>query len=75
MCLDGDTLRVSTLTFMGGRRELRYPVSSIVPFTDSNTSGAVQRLEINGETISFFYSIRYGQILNRNVFEKLLGIM
>ncbi len=70
----GDVLRLSTLTFMGGRQEYQYPVSSIVPFADTNVDGAIQRLEVNGENTYFLYSIRYGQILNHNIFEKLLGI-
>lgn len=74
MSLVGDVIRVSTLTFMGSRQDFQYPVSSIVPFADSNASGAVQRLEVNGETTYFLYSIRYGQILNNRVFEKLLSI-
>ena len=74
MAVIGDKLRVSTLTFMGGRRNLEYPLLSVVPFADSNVGGAVQRLEVIGERTHFMYSLRYGRIVNKNIFESVLGI-
>ncbi len=74
MVVIGDKLRVSTLTFMGGRRDLEYPISSVVPFADSNVGGAIQRLEVIGERTHFMYSLRYGHIVNKNMFESVLVI-
>lgn len=75
MSLVGDQLQVSTLTFMGGRRELLYPASRVVPFADSNyVGGAVQRLEVVGEGTYFLYSLRYGRIVDDCVLEKVLGL-
>ena len=74
MVVIGDKLRVSTLTFMGGRRDLEYPISSVVPFADSNVGGAIQRLEVIGERTHFMYSLRYGLIVNKNMFESVLLI-
>ena len=77
IALVGNKVRVSTLTFMGSRRELVYPLSSIVPFADSNLSGAVKRLEvvINGQRTYFWYSLRYGHIVDETVMTKVLGIV
>ena len=74
LALVGGKVRVSTLTFMGNRRELEYPLSSILPFADTNVGGAVQRLEVTGEKTQFLYSLRYGRVVNDRVMSRVLGI-
>ena len=74
LALVGGKVRVSTLTFMGNRHDLEYPLSSILPFADTNVGGAVQRLEVSGEKTQFLYSLRYGRVVNDRVMSRVLGI-
>ena len=73
---DGSLIRISTLTFMGGRRSVTYPLSKIVPFSDSQSKvgGAIQRLEFIGEPDIYLYSLRYGRVVDSNVMCRVLGI-
>ncbi len=70
------SLRVSTLTFMGGRRDLVFPVDDIVPFDDSQVGvgGAFQRLEVQGHRGVFLYSLKYGVVLDSDAMGRVLGI-
>ena len=70
------SIRVSTLTFMGGRRDLCFSVDRVVPFFDcqKRMGGAIQRLEVTGHPEVFLYSLRYGHMLDRNLMFHVLGI-
>ena len=68
-----DCLCVSTLTFMGNRRQLEFPLRTVVPFADSQTSGsALQRLEVEGSRTVLVYSLRHGHILDSELMNKAL---
>ena len=71
-----NNLRVSTLTFFGGRRELNFKIKDIVPFTDSQlrVGGTIQRLEVKDHPEVFLYSLKYGRILNTELLRKYLQI-
>lgn len=71
-----DTLRISTLTFWGNRRELVFPVDRVVLFVESQThmGRAFQQLEIIGHDEIFLWSIRYGRVLNLDLLCRALKI-
>lgn len=71
-----NTLKISTLTFWGKRRELEFPVERVVGFVESQTrmGGAIQRLEIQGHGEVFLWSLRYGRVLNLELLCKVLRI-
>lgn len=75
-CSHSSSVKVSTLTLMGGRRDLYFPIDRIVPFIDSQRrmGGAIQRLEIRGHPEVFLYSLRYGRVINSNLMFHVLGI-
>ena len=70
------SVRISTLTFWGGRRELEFPVDSVIEFVVSQTrmGGAVQRLQFKGQGDVFLWSFRYGHVLNLDLLCKVLKI-
>lgn len=71
-----ETLRISTLTFMGNRRETVFLVDDVVSFVESQTrmGGAIQRLEVKGQQGVFLWSLRYGRVLDLNLLCKVLKI-
>lgn len=74
--LSSQTLRVSTLTFMGGRRDLLFPVERVVPFGDAQSAvetRAFQRLEVEAHPEVLYYSLKYGLILDRHTFNTVMG--
>ena len=73
---DQDQLRLSTLTFFGGRRDLNFDLKDVVPFADSQVrmGGAIQRLEVNNHPEIFLYSLKYGRVLNFDLLQKCLKI-
>lgn len=69
-------LKVSTLTFMGRRRDRVFPVESIAPFADSQSraGGVLQVLEVAGGEEAFLYSLHYGTILDKELLNTILLI-
>ena len=69
-----NSLRVSTLTFMGNRRNLVFPLEDVVPVSDSESrpGGVFWRLEVADYV--FLYSPRYGNILDAQLMRKVLAI-
>ena len=69
-------LRVSTLTFFGGRRDLYFKVDDVIPFADSQLreGKAVKRLEVKDHPEVFLYSLKYGRILDNKLLHKYLQI-
>ena len=69
-------LRLSTLTFAGRRRNLKFDVEDIIPFLDSQLrmGGAIQRLELRNHSEVFLYSLKYGHILDFALLQKLLKL-
>jgi hypothetical protein len=71
-----NNLRVSTLTFWGNRRDLDLPADRVVMFVESQThmGGTFQQLEFFGHPETFFWSLRYGRVLNLELLRKVLKI-
>ena len=68
-----DCLRVSTLTFMGGRRDHLFPVESVLPPNEHWAKRAWQRLKISGCSEVFVYSRHYGHVMDAPLMKRLLG--
>jgi hypothetical protein len=64
-----DQVRVSTLTFFGGRRDILVPPCHILP---QGGGGLVQRLEIVGHSGVFRYSLRYGRVIDADITARML---
>lgn len=71
-----NTLRVSTLTFWGNRRDLDFPADKVVMFVESQTrmGSAFQQLEIMGRGETFLWSLRYGRVLDLELLCRALKI-
>lgn len=66
---DTHQVGVSTLTFLGDRRNILVDPRDILPL---GGRGLVQRLEIVGHNRTFVYSTRYGQVLNAELMAQLI---
>ena len=71
-----DTLRISTLSFWGNRKESKFPAAGVVNFADSQTrtGGAFQRLEVEGHQTVFLWSLKYGRVLDFELLCKVLKV-
>lgn len=69
-----NTVRMSTLTFLGYRRETCIPLDHIVPYTDCQRKSLsiVQRLETVHPHCVYYYSLRYGQVRDYELLRKVL---
>ena len=72
-CQHSNVIQLSTLTFLGRRRDHQLPAHVIVPFSDSHKV-LFQRLDIIEPQAVYYYSIRYGQVLDWDVMKKVLEI-
>ena len=68
-----DCLRVSTLSFMGGRRDRLFPAHSVLPSSEGGAGRAWQRLEFSGCSEVLVYSRLYGRVLDAPLLRRLLG--
>lgn len=66
---DTHQVGVSTLTFLGDRRNILVDPRHILPL---GGRGLLQRLEIVGHRGTFVYSIRYGRVLNAELMAQLI---
>ena len=76
-CQQSDTVQLSTLTFMGRRRDFQLPAHAIVPFSDSHhgqTKFLFQKLDIIEPQSVYYYSIQYGHVLDWDLMKKVLEI-
>lgn len=75
-CPQNSNIKLSTLTFMGGRRDLWFSVDRVVPFLDcqKRMGGSIQWLEVKGHPEVFLYSLRYGHVMNSDLMFHMLGI-
>ena len=69
-------LKLSTLTFFGGRRDVYFKVADVVPFADSQlrVGGAIQRLEVKNHPEVFLYSLKFGRVMDSELLQKYLQI-
>lgn len=72
-CQITQTVRLSHLDFFGRRHDLEVHADKIVPYSDSRSLGALQKLEVVDFDEVFYYSLRYGRIINMEQFRKVIG--
>ena len=70
-----DTVKVSHLTFWGKRNDLFVPVKEIVPISDmaDKADDIYVKFYRYGTNEYLYYSVRHGLILDKEVFEDVLG--
>lgn len=64
------SVRLSTLTFMGGRRDLVVPPEHLLP--QEGGGRLLQRLELVGSQQLLLYSLRYGCVLDHKLMTQFL---
>ena len=71
-----DTLRISTLTFWGNRKEAEFCAGKVVDFLESQTrmGGAIQKLEVRDQSVVYLWSLKYGRVLCHDLLCKVLKI-
>lgn len=62
-------VRMSTLTFLGSRRNIVVAPQQIIPYEDK---GHIQQLEVIGQPGTLRYSVRYGQVIDCDMMVKIL---
>ena len=70
-------VRVSTLTFMGYRRDLVVPVEHLLPQEDGRGGAkgrALQWVELVGHYRLFLYSLRYGVVTEEKLANRFLHV-
>ena len=70
-----EMLQVSYLSFFGNKRTIEVKVEEMVPFDDLHQYGrrnAMQKLEFG--KYSFYYSLKYGSIIDSESFKRVLSI-
>ena len=70
-----DTVKVSHLTFWGKRNDLFVPVKEIVPISDmaDKPEDIYVKFCRYGTNEYLYYSVRHGLILDKEIFEDVLG--
>lgn len=73
-----DTVKVSHLTFWGGRKDILIPLSDLVPITDTSdipTDIYVHLLRYSQPKSSLFLCLRFGGIIDSEKFSLALGLL
>ena len=67
---------ISTLSFMGSRKRVFYSLEQIIPYADSQRreSSIVQRLETVDPHGVYYYSLKYGQVMDIELLKRVLGM-
>lgn len=73
----GTVLRVAHLTFWGWRQDTYCPVADVIPFTDTadRPQEVFVRLQQYSGKQTFYLTLRYGRILDRERFAKVFGAL
>ena len=76
-CHCSEKIRLSHLTFWGRRQDIETEIKNIILYSDSQFSSSsklIQRLEIYHPYTVFYYSIKYGHILEPETFKSIIGM-
>ena len=70
-----DVLRISHLTFWGNRNNIYVPVEKVVPLSDMADcpNDAYLKLCFYDSKNYFYYTLRYGSVINKDIFHFVLG--
>ncbi|XP_037328720.2 transmembrane protein 186 isoform X2 [Pungitius pungitius] len=71
------TLKVSHLTFWGGRRDLYLPVSDVMTMGDTGDSvnETIVKLKRFSGPETLYFSTRFGRVVDKQAFEKVFGTL
>ena len=71
-----DIVRLSYLGFFGARKELYLPLHEIVPLSEmpDDPSDIYVKFTWAGAPRAFYLSIKYGHIIDKDKFRKVLGV-
>jgi len=74
---DEKLVRLSHLTFFGGRNDLVVPVDDIVPLSDTSeiSNDVFVKVHRYSTTDTLYMSLLYGRIENVETFQKIFGII
>lgn len=74
---DQKLVRLSHLTFFGGRNDLVVPVDDVVPLSDSDERSDDIFVKVHRYSTSdtLYMTLRYGQIENAETFKQVFGIV
>ena len=68
-------LRISTLTFMGHRRDRLVPLDHVIPALDSTCRiKSFKRLEVVDSKDVYWYSLKHGRVLDWSALKEVLGL-
>ncbi|XP_035930707.2 transmembrane protein 186 [Halichoerus grypus] len=73
----GTVLRVAHLTFWGRRQDTDWPVADVMPMTESadRPQELFVRLQQYSGKQSFYLTLRYGRVLDRERFTQVFGML
>ncbi|XP_041641817.1 transmembrane protein 186 [Cheilinus undulatus] len=71
------TLKVSHLTFWGKRNDIFLPVSDVMTIADTGDSlnETILKLKTYSNPQTFYFSIYYGRVVDKQGFEKVFGTL
>ncbi|XP_055506970.1 transmembrane protein 186 [Leucoraja erinacea] len=71
----GTTLMVSHLTFWGSRNDFYVPVKDVVPLGDTGdaTSESILQFRRYNSTEVFYFTIKFGQVIDKQKFLQIFG--
>ncbi|XP_007542644.1 transmembrane protein 186 [Poecilia formosa] len=69
------TLKVSHLTFWGKRQDIYLPVSDVMTIADTGDSASetILKLKRYSSPDTFYFSTRFGRVIDKQGFEKVFG--
>lgn len=69
------TLKVSHLTFWGKRQDIYLPVSDVMTIADTGDSASetILKLKRYSSPDTFYFSTRFGRVVDKQGFEKVFG--
>ena len=72
---DKKNLKIAHLTFWGRRKDIIVPIEEIIPLTecDNNPFDVFVRLKRTSSDETLYMTLRFGKVLNENVFQELFG--
>ena len=68
-----NVLQLSHLSFLGNKKSMLVNVEEIVPFGDLHQGNTMNRLAFGNQ--SFYYSLKYGNVIDPKTLKNVLAIM
>lgn len=73
--IEGDTIRVSHLTFFGAKKQFILPVDTVIPFSEYefNPHDILLKFKRYDRQEELFFIIKYGGVTDKDAFVKVFG--